>query len=166
MPQPRDVRYPETPNDLPSIEEMANMSGLEFMEKVRDGALPAAPIAKALGFWLDEVSDGRVVFRAKPGLHAYNPAGAVHGGWFGTLLDSCMACAIQTRVPRGHAYTTLEYKVNLLRPVYHDTEEVLAIGEVDHVGRRTGVSSGRIVGAESGKLYATGSTTCIVMKVG
>ena len=96
----------------------------------------------------------------------YNPSGAVHGGWYGTLLDSCMACAVQTKLPKGFGYTTLEYKVNLLRPIFETTEDVLAVGEVDHVGRRTGVATGKIVGAESGKLYATGSTTCIVMEIG
>ena len=142
------------------------MSGLEFIEKIQTGPLPGAPIGKALGFWVEEVSEGRVVFRGKPSLTGYNPSGAMHGGWYGTLLDSCMACAVQTKLPKGFAYTTLEYKVNLLRPIFETTEEVLAIGEVDHVGRRTGVATGKIVGAESGKLYATGSTTCIVMEIG
>ncbi len=163
---PSHLNFAETAADLPSMEEITAMSGLEFMEKIRDGELPGAPIGRALGFWLEEVGDGRIVFRGRPNLAGYNPSGTMHGGWFGTLLDSCMACAIQTRLPKGSGYTTLEYKVNLLRPLFVDSEEVLAIGEVDHVGRRTGVSTGKIVGADSGKLYATGSTTCIVMEIG
>lgn len=163
---PENFKTAESVADFPSLAEIAAMSGLEFIEKLRTGELPGAPIGKALDFWLEEVGDGRAVFRGRPGLAGYNPSGAMHGGWYGTLLDSCMACAVQTKLPKGFGYTTLEYKVNLLRPIFADSEEVLAIGEVDHVGRRTGVSTGKIVGAESGKLYATGSTTCIVMQIG
>lgn len=140
------------------------MSGLEFMQKVQSGDLSAAPIAATLGYELAEVSEGRIVFRGAPGVAAMNPIGTVHGGWYGTLLDSAMACAVQTKVPKGSVYTTLEYKINIIRPVpvgmLTDT-----IGEVQHVGRSTGIAQGRIVGVEDGKLYATGTTTCIIMKM-
>jgi len=75
-----------------------------------------------------------------------------------------MACAVQTTLPVGTAYTTLEYKVNIVRPVFPDTQEFDAIGEVDHVGRRTGVAFGELRGVEDGKLYAKGSTTCLVIE--
>ena len=90
--------------------------------------------------------------------------GTVHGGWYGTVLDSCMACAVMTKVPRGSVYTTLEYKINILRGLPLDME-IDCIGVTDHVGRSTGVAHGEIRGVEDGKLYATGSTTCIVMKL-
>jgi len=88
----------------------------------------------------------------------------VHGGWYGTLLDSAMACAVMTRVPRGSVYTTLEYKINILRAIPLGTQ-IDCIGTTDHVGRSTGVAQGKIIGVEDGKLYATGSTTCILMKL-
>jgi uncharacterized protein (TIGR00369 family) len=87
----------------------------------------------------------------------------VHGGWYGTILDSCMACAVMTTVPKGAVYTTLEYKINIVRAIPVGTP-VIATGVVDHAGRSTGVATGRIEGVD-GKLYATGSTTCLIMQI-
>jgi uncharacterized protein (TIGR00369 family) len=102
------------------------------------------------------------VFAGSPEFAVMNPVGVVHGGWYGTLLDSCMACAVMTTLSRGSTYTTLEYKVNIVRPIPLGMR-VLAIGEIQHSGRSTGVARGEIVGADDGRIYATGSTTCLVM---
>ena len=155
----------ETERDLPDAQTILSMSGLEFMRGILEGRLPAPPIAGRLDYRLDTVEDGRVVFRGTPQFQVCNPAGTVHGGWYGTLLDSCMACAVMTKVPKGSVYTTLEYKVNITRPIPLGTE-ILAEGLVQHAGRSTGVANGEIRGAEDGTLYATGSTTCIIMKPG
>lgn len=157
--------YANSIDELLSPAELAKMSGLEFIQGIHAGRLPAPPIGKTLNYWLDEVEEGRVVFRSDPKFDAMNPIGSVHGGWFGTLLDSCMACAVQTTLPAGTGYTTLEYKINILRPVLPGSGEYLAIGEVDHAGRRTGVANGRLVHAETGKLFATGSTTCMALSL-
>ena len=138
------------------------MSGLAFMEAILDGTLPAPPISEGLTYRLHEVSDGRVSFRGAPGFAHTNPMGTVHGGWYGTLLDSAMACAVMTKVPKGSVYTTLEYKVNIVRSLPVGTE-ILCEGLVSHAGRTTGVANGELRGAEDGKLYATGSTTCIIL---
>ena len=156
---------PTSPEELPRPEDMAAMTGLEVMRAILEGRLPGAPIAATLGFSLDTVEEGRVVFRGTPGFAHANPMGTTHGGWYGALLDSAMACAVMTRVPRGASYTTLEYKVNVTRPLLAGTE-VVCEGLTSHVGRRTGVATGEIRGAEDGgRLYATGSTTCIVLGV-
>ncbi len=152
------------PEDLPTMAEVAGMSGLEFMQAILDGDLAGPPIGATMGYRLHAVADGRVAFRGTPGFDVTNPMGTVHGGWYGTLLDSAMACAIMTRVPQGSVYTTLEYKVNIIRPIPLGTE-IECVGLADHVGRSTGIAHGEIRGLEDGKLYATGSTTCIVMKV-
>ena len=157
-----DPVYATRPEDLLPMAEAAKMTGLEFMQGILDGRLPAPPIARTLDYRLHAVDPGRAVFRGAPRFDYMNPVGSVHGGWYGTLLDSCMACAVMTMIGRGQAYTTLEYKVNILRPVPLGVE-VDAIGEAQHVGRSTGVSVGRMVGVEDGRLYATGSTTCIVL---
>lgn len=149
--------------DLLSAEERAGLSGLEFMQGILAGRYPAPPIGKTLNFQLEAVEQGRVVFRGTPQFGAMNPIGTVHGGWFGTLLDSCMACAVHTTVPAGRGYTTLEYKINILRAVLPDSGEYRAIGEVTHAGRRTGVAEGRIEQVNSGKIVARGSTTCLIM---
>jgi uncharacterized protein (TIGR00369 family) len=150
--------------DLPKPEEMLELSGLEAMQKMARGENAGPPISHLLNYALTKVEDGRVEFRGTPGFDVTNPMGTVHGGWYGTLLDSCMACAVMTKVPKGSVYTTLEYKINILRPIPLGTE-VIAIGTTQHVGRSTGVANGEIRGVEDGRLYATGSTTCIVMKM-
>lgn len=154
----------KSPEDLPSQDELLSMSGLEAMQKMASGETAGPPIAHLLNYRLTEVADGRVVFTGTPTFQTTNPMGTVHGGWYGTVLDSCMACAVMTKVPRGSVYTTLEYKINILRPIPLGTQ-VQAIGVAQHVGRSTGIANGEIVGVEDGKLYATGSTTCIVMKI-
>ena len=152
----------ENPIHLPSNEVILSMSGLEFMKKIENGELPVAPISHTLNYELNHVSLGRVIFRGSPRFNAMNPIGSVHGGWYGTLLDSAMACAIMTKVPKGSVYTTLEYKINIIKPIPIDME-IDAIGEVSHAGRSTGTAEGRIIGTKNKTLYATGSTTCIII---
>jgi uncharacterized protein (TIGR00369 family) len=151
-------------DDLPSKSEMLAMSGLDFMQGVAAGTVARPPISTILNYTLDHVEDGKVIFRGTPGFDHTNPMGTVHGGWYGTLLDSCMACAVMTKVPQGSIYTTLEYKINLTRNIPLGTE-IIATGVIDHAGRTTGVARGEIRGAADGKLYATGSTTCLIMKI-
>ena len=152
----------ENPIHLPSNEVILSMSGLEFMKKIENGELPVAPISHTLNYELNHVSLGRVIFRGSPRFNAMNPIGSVHGGWYGTLLDSAMACAIMTKVPKGSVYTTLEYKINIIKPIPIDMQ-IDAIGEVSHAGRSTGTAEGRIIGTKNKTLYATGSTTCIII---
>ena len=152
----------ENPIYSPSNEVILSMSGLEFMKKIENGELPVAPISHTLNYELNHVSLGQVIFRGSPRFNAMNPIGSVHGGWYGTLLDSAMACAIMTKVPKGSVYTTLEYKINIIKPIPIDMQ-IDAIGEVSHAGRSTGTAEGRIIGTKNKTLYATGSTTCIII---
>ncbi|MEP5728122.1 MAG: PaaI family thioesterase [Sulfitobacter sp.] len=157
-------RIATRPEDLLSQSQILEMSGLEFMQAILDGTNPGPPIGQTMGYGLHAISLGRAVFRGAPEFNVTNPMGTVHGGWYGTLLDSAMACAVMTQVPKGSVYTTLEYKVNILRAIPLGMQ-IDCIGVTDHVGRSTGVAHGEIRGIEDGKLYATGSTTCIVMKI-
>jgi uncharacterized protein (TIGR00369 family) len=154
-----------SPADLPDMALTASMSGLDFMRGILEGRLPGPPIGQTLNYRLHEVEDGRVRFRGTPEFAMTNPMGSVHGGWYGTLLDSAMACAVMTRVPQGSVYTTLEYKVNILRALPLG-REIECTGWVDHAGRSTGIAHGEIRGLSDGKLYATGSTTCLIMAMG
>ncbi|SMO92808.1 uncharacterized domain 1-containing protein [Thalassovita litoralis] len=158
------MKHAVTPEDLPSPQEMLEQTGLEAMQKMLRGETVGPPIAHLLNYDVTEVEEGRVVFVGTPLFSMANPMGTVHGGWYGTVLDSCMACAVMTKVPKGSTYTTLEYKINILRPIPLGMQ-VEAIGLAQHVGRSTGIANGEIRGVQDGKLYATGSTTCIVMKV-
>ncbi len=159
MPKPNIAK---TPQDLATREVLLSMSGLDFMRATLDGTLPQPPISGILDYRLHLVGKGRVAFRGTPGFAHTNPLGTVHGGWYGTLLDSAMACAVMTTVPRGSWYTTLEYKVNITRVIPLGTE-IEALGTVQHAGRTTGVAEGTIKGVTDGKIYATGSTTCIIL---
>ena len=157
-------RFAESPGDLLTPDALAQMSGFAFIDGMRTGRFPHPPIAETLDFRLTEVAEGRVVFEGAPGFGSYNPLGGAHGGWFGTLLDSCMACAVQTTLPKGLGYTTLEYKVSILRPAFTDTPPLRAIGTVVKAGRRVASANGEMVGPD-GKIYATGSTTCLVFEL-
>lgn len=144
-----------------SPETLKAMSGLEFLTALAKGDLPAPPITRTLGFTLAEVSEGRALFRGKPIFDYYNPIGSVHGGWAATLLDSCMACAVQTTLPAGSGYTTLEIKVNFVRSITEASGTVEAEGRVIQSGRRVGVSEGRLTDSK-GRLLAHGTTTCLI----
>lgn len=111
-----------------SLDEMRNRSGLEFLRDIASGVLPLPPIGKALNFFLLEADEGRVVFQGTPTFDFYNPIGTVHGGWAATLLDSCMACAVQSTLKKGQGYTTAEFKLNLVRPLTEQTGPVRAEG--------------------------------------
>ncbi len=151
-------------SDLLGMDELLSMSGLAFMQGMLAGDLPGPPISRTMGYTLHAVEDGKVIFRGAPEFNVTNPMGTVHGGWYGTLLDSAMACAVMTKVPAGSVYTTLEYKINITRPIPLGMQ-IDCTGTIDHAGRSTGVATGEIRGVEDGKLYATGSTTCIIMKL-
>ncbi|SHK89372.1 uncharacterized domain 1-containing protein [Roseovarius marisflavi] len=157
------VRRATSLDDLPDRTDLMSRSGLEFMQDMIAGRLAGPPIGATLGFWPVLAEDGRVVFEGAAGFDVTNPMRGVHGGWFGAILDSCMGCAVMTRLARGEVYTTLEYKVNITRALPLGTM-VRAIGTVDHSGRSTGVASGELRGVDDDRVYATGSTTCIIMR--
>ena len=138
------------------------MPGIEVLRAIAEGRLPQPPICHTLGYRLVEIEPGRAVFEGTPGEQHYNPIGVVHGGLAMTLLDSCMACAVHSMVPDGAAYTTLEAKINLVRPVTSAVGKLRAIGRTIHVGKRVGTAEGRLEDA-AGKLYAHATTTCIVL---
>jgi uncharacterized protein (TIGR00369 family) len=159
--QEKDVRARLAPAGVATLEQLKETSGLEFLQRIWDGELPSAPIGHTMDFVPIEAEAGRMVFQGTPGPQHYNPIGSVHGGYFCTLLDSAVGCAIQTMLPKGMGYTTLEIKVNLIRALTVKTGPVRAEGKVIQVGGRVGIAEGRIVDAE-GKLYAHASTTCLI----
>jgi uncharacterized protein (TIGR00369 family) len=140
---------------------VTNKSGLEFMQAWLTGELPYPHIADTLDFALVEVGVGKVVFQGTPQLKHFNPLGSVHGGWYATLLDSALGCAVHTTMPAGRAYTTAELGVNIVRAATLQTGPLRAIGTVLHGGRQLATAEARIVGPD-GKLYAHATTTCLV----
>lgn len=142
-------------------EELAKYSGLELLQRIIDGKYPAPPIGARLNYGLSEVSEGRAVFRGLPGERHLNPLGGVHGGWAATILDSALACAVQTLLVAGEAYTTVEFKVNLMRPITPKTGEVVCEGRVIQKGRTLAVSEASLKDRD-GKMLAFGTETCSI----
>ena len=145
------------------VEAGRGLSGLEFLRKIVAGELPPPPIASLMNFDLVELHEGGATFAVNPAEYHYNPIGVVHGGLAATLLDSAMGCAIHSTLPAGAGYTTLEIKVNFVRAMTAETGRVRCEAKVIHVGGRTATAEGRIVD-EAGKLYAHGTTTCLVLR--
>jgi uncharacterized protein (TIGR00369 family) len=145
-------------------EQVTNLNGLQMMQAMLQGNIPYAPIAKTLNFYLMEVSQGRAVFQGHPGPAHFNPMGTVHGGWYATLLDSALGCAVHTMMPVGRAYTTAELSVNLVRSVGHKVQRVRAEGTVIHCGRQLATAEARLIGPD-GTLFAHATTTCLVFEL-
>ena len=139
------------------------MSGLEYMQKLMRGELPASPIGELMNFRLVEVSEGKAVMELEPSERFYNGVGIMHGGVAATLLDSALGCAVNATMPAGRIFTTLEMKVNYVRPLRRETGTVRCEASIIHVGGRTATAEGRIVDAE-GKLYAHGTATFMLFR--
>lgn len=146
------------------LDVLRQQSGLDLLRGIIDGRFPAAPIAQVLGFRLTRADPGEVTFEATPEFRHYNPIGTVHGGFAATLLDSCMACAVQTTLPAGQGYTSLEIKVNFVRALTEAVGPIRAEGRVVHTGRRQGTAEGYLRD-NNGKLYAHGTTTCMIFPI-
>jgi uncharacterized protein (TIGR00369 family) len=142
-------------------EVLKSYDGLGFLKAIIDGTVPNPPISELMGFHLTEVEEGRAVFEGLPEFHHYNPIGTVHGGFAATLLDSALGCAIFSAIGKGDAWTTLELKFNLVRPLTKDTGPVRAEGRVVHRGRTVATSEGDLKD-RAGKLYAHATTTCMI----
>ena len=144
------------------IEIAKNISGLQLLTNIMEGALPEPPIQRMLDFRLVQVERGYTAFAGSPKFDYYNPIGSVHGGYTASLLDSCMACAVHSTLEAGYSYTTLEIKINYVRAITSDTGEVRAEGRVINSGKRIATAEGRLVDS-AGKLYAHGTTTCLIL---
>lgn len=151
-----------SPAELPSREQLLSMSGLDYMIAMLEGRIPHPTIAELMGYHLTSVAPGCVRLEGRAGFEHTNPFGGVHGGWYGTILDTVLGCAVMTEVPKGRWYTTLEYKVNITRALPLGVE-IEAEGILDHAGRSTAVAHGVIRGKTDGRVYATGTTTCIIL---
>jgi len=145
-------------------EAAGRMSGIDFLREVQAGRLPAPPIGAGMDFALDEVEPGRAVFSLMPGEEHYNPIGSVHGGIFATLLDSAAGCAVQSTLPQGMAYTSLDLTVKFLRRITVDTGRVRAIGTVVNQGRQTALAQAQLVDAKD-RLLAHATSSCLLFPV-
>ncbi len=151
-----DTQYGLVPREL-AFEKPA----IELFDMMLRGEIPQPPISRTLNFKLTDASKGRAVFRGTPLADFYNPMGSVHGGWPATLLDSSLGCAVHTMLPAGIGYSTVEFKIHLVRPMFENTGEVVCEGKIVHFGRTIATSEASIHTAE-GKLIAHGTETCAI----
>lgn len=143
------------------IEIWRSESALEIFRKMATGEYPAPPISENFDFAITKVEKGHIVFEGNPKAAYYNPLGSIHGGFIATLLDSTMACAIHSTLDAGKGSTSLEIKVNFVRPIFERTGTLRAVGEVINVGKQIASAEGKLID-ESGKIYAHGTTTCFI----
>jgi uncharacterized protein (TIGR00369 family) len=143
--------------------EAMEMSGLEYLQAAQQRHVSVAPIASLMGYELAEVREGRVMFTVSPDEYHYNPLGVVHGGLLATVMDSAMACAIHTTLPRGEGSTTVELHINYVRAVTTQIGRLRCEGEIIHRGGRIATAQARVVD-ETGLLYAHGTTTCLIFR--
>lgn len=140
------------------------MAGIDFLRELRAGGLPGPPVNYTIDFTLDEVEPGRAVFSLTPGEEHYNPIGSVHGGIFATLLDSAAGCAVQSTLPQGMAYTSLDLTVKFLRRITVETGTVRAIGTLISKGRQTALAQAQLVDAKD-RLLAHATSSCMLFPV-
>lgn len=141
-------------------EQLAGKSGREILGAMVSGELPYPPMNETMNMTLLEVGEGRAVFQGVPLRHHYNPMGTVHGGWFATLLDSALGCAVQSVLPAGRSYTTAELGVRIVRPATGKTGPLRATARLVHGGERLLTADARVED-EQGRLYAHATTTCV-----
>jgi uncharacterized protein (TIGR00369 family) len=143
------------------IEEILRYPGLEVLQRLKSGLLPMPRISEVIPFALLDVEFGKATLTSKPSEQFYNTLGIAHGGYAMTLLDSCMGVAIYTTLESGIAHTSIETKVNFVKPITVETGELRAVGHAVHIGKRTATAEGRLIDDE-GRLYAHGTTTCFL----
>lgn len=138
-------------------------SGLDFLLAIDDNEFRLPPSLQALGIPKPEVESGKVTFSFEPQEFHYNPIGTVHGGILSTVLDSAMGCTVHTLLPMGTGYTTLELKVNFLKPVTVQTGVLKAAGKIIHFGGKIVLVEASLVDV-TGTIYAHAISTCMTFK--
>ncbi|MDE0729035.1 MAG: PaaI family thioesterase [Alphaproteobacteria bacterium] len=144
-----------------TAEASQTMAGIDFLRAMMNGQLAQCAYQQTMDYDLVEVGDGRVMFAGKAAEYMLNPLGSVHGGYYAGMLDSALGCAIHSRLPAGQTYTTLEFKLNMVRAIPTDGRVIRAIGEVVHPGRKIATSEARLED-DGGKLYAHATCSCMI----
>lgn len=139
------------------------MDGIEYLHAMLNGQIPAPPLMHTLDMKPVRFEKGDCSFSFVPQEFHYNPIGSVHGGVITALLDSAMGCTLQSILPQGVAYTTLELKVNFLKAVTIKTGELQAVGKIIHAGNRTALVEAQLIDANN-NVYAHGVSTCLILK--
>jgi uncharacterized protein (TIGR00369 family) len=159
-----DTSAPKLEYGVTPTQVMTSMAGIDFVRAIFDGKLLSPPIMQTVEPFDSTAEPGVVVFHSVPGFRHYNPIGSVHGGYAAILLDSAMGLAVQSTLPPGTGYTTLEFKISFVRGMTKDTGVVRSEGRILNVGRRAATAEARITDSK-GRLLAHATTTCLVFEI-
>ncbi|MEY2890318.1 MAG: hypothetical protein RJA98_226 [Pseudomonadota bacterium] len=151
------------PGGVATPDQLRGLTGLQWLEAIGRGELPAVTVSESMNLWPISVAAGRVVFQGRPDARYLNPMGTVHGGWIAALLDSAVGCVVLSTLPAAKGFTTVELKISYLRAIaLPQTPLVRAEATIINAGRMVGFAEARLVGPD-GKLYAHATTTCVVL---
>lgn len=140
-----------------------SQSGIAYLANIREQHSVPAPFERMLGFRLHKVSAGEVELVAEPIDEYVNPMGTVHGGYFAALLDAAMGASVHSLLDAGHDFTTVELKVNFMKPLRSPFATLRALGVVRRPGKRVMFAEGQIY-SETNTLVATATATCLVLE--
>ena len=138
------------------------MTGLQLLEAMCAGKVPAPSISETIPMAPYEVTLGSIHFKAKADQRHLNPLGGVHGGFAATVLDSVTGCAVHTMLEAGVGYGTIDLNIKMCRLIPQN-KELIAIGTVINMSKNLGISEGKIID-EEGKLYAHATATCMIIR--
>jgi uncharacterized protein (TIGR00369 family) len=137
-------------------------TGVEHLQRIIRGEIPGVPIGDTLGFRLVEAEKGRVVLLGNPDKRSYNLIGTVHGGWAAAILDSALALSTLSTLDAEQGFTTVDIRINYLRPLTIETGEVRAEGRVLQGGRKLAYCEAKLTD-RAGKLICHGTGSCVLL---
>lgn len=137
-------------------------TGLEFLQALARGDVPNVPIGDTLGFRLVHAEAGRVRFEGRPDERSYNLIGTVHGGWTAAVLDTALALSVLSAQDAEQSFTTIDFRINFLRPITAELGTLQAEGLLVQGGRRVAYSEAKLTDSR-GKLLAHGTGSCLVV---
>ena len=137
------------------------VKSLDVFRAIIAGDVEPPPVARLIGFEMTQIEPGRAVFELDAGPRHASPLGTVHGGIIVDLVDAAMGCAHASQLEEGESFTTLELKINFMKPVWRS--HLVAEGNVIRAGRTIGLVEGRVTD-ETGSLVAFATSTCMTLR--
>jgi uncharacterized protein (TIGR00369 family) len=137
-------------------------TGIEYLNAIKNGELPHAPMASTIPMQLIEVKEGYIVYEVSPNDTHLNLQGGVHGGFCATILDSVTGGAAHTIMEKGVQFATTDLNIKMIRPM-QSGKKYRGIGQLINAGRTLVVTEGKIID-ENEKIYAYGTATLMIIR--
>ncbi len=140
-------------------------TGMDYLQRILSGEYAQLPIGITLGFHIAAAVPGSVTVRGTPNAAGYNLINSMHGGWTAAILDTAMALSNLTLLDMDQSFTTLDIRINYIRPITLETGDVVAVGSVLNSGRRVAYTEAKLSDA-NGKLLAHGTGSLLMLPRG